>query len=300
MKLADTVREVFLGEIRIIPHFSEACNQPPHSEPDCLLMLPFSRLTMVKTRRRSYGPPPAPPGAKKKRKTNRALVGIDSLQSIVKVMTENDWLDAKNLGILEQTCKSARTTICTDEVWEALCLRTWPNSKHLNVQFLSKAGGHRAWYILRRPTGANAQPCEPIPPPRRHARDILFWVDIKAGDSPIISSLHSGDRHLKLDVEGSVINGNGRVLFRNIPNVGGAKYVLGETNEILSATSYRSEAFTVEVQMSINEQTCNRICQVMQPDAMEFFSPSRLFPTPMRGAMIMFLLKSNIIRGSLV
>ena len=80
---------------------------------------------MVKTRRRSYGPP-APPAAKKKRKADKALVDIDTLQPIVKILTENDWLDAKNLGILEQTCKSARSAICSEEVWEALCLRTWP------------------------------------------------------------------------------------------------------------------------------------------------------------------------------
>ena len=190
-------------------------------------------------------------------------------------MTENDCIGAKELCVLEQTCKNALSTICTEEVWEALCLRTWPNSKHLNVQFLSKAGGHRAWYMLRRPTGAITQPREPLPPPRRNARDIFFWVDIKAGDSPIISTLHSGERHLKLDVEGSAMNQNGRSLFRSNPNVGGAEYVLGETGEILSASSYRSEAFTVEVQMSIHEQTCHRICPVMYPDAAEFFFNKR-------------------------
>ena len=212
---------------------------------------------MVKTRRRSYGPPS---GAKKKRKTNKALPDNDSLQSIVKIMTENDWLEAKNLGVLELTCKSARTTICTDEVWEALCLRRWPNTKKLKCHLLQMTGGHRGWYQLR--ATAVAQPREALPPPKHKAEDFYFFIDVKAGGRTVMSKVHSGQKNLGLDQDDSITVRDGCTVHRNALGAGGCQYVLGETKEILGASSFISEAFTIDVQLLINDKS-PRVCQIM-------------------------------------
>ena len=215
---------------------------------------------MVKTRRRSYGPP-APPAAKKKRKADNSLVGIDTLRPIVKILTENDWLDAKNLGILEQTCKNARTTVCTDEVWEALCLRKWPNTKHLKRRLLERTGGYRRWYQLR--ATAATQPREPLPQPKLKPRVFFFLIDVKAGGRTVMSTVHSGQKHLKLDQDDSFAVKNGCVIHRNALGVSGCQYVLGETESILGASAFISEAFTIDVQLLISDES-SRVCQIMK------------------------------------
>ena len=218
---------------------------------------------MVGTRRRSYGPQ-APSGAnKKKHKTNKALPDNDSLQSIVKIMTENDCIGARELGVLEQTCKTARTTICTEEVWEALCLRRWPNTRRLKSCLLEKTGGYRGWYQLR--ATAVAQPPQPLPlpPPKHKAEDFFFLIDIKAGGRTVMSKVHSGQVNLGLDQDDSITVRDGCALHRNALGAGGCQYVLGETKEILEASSFISEAFTIDVQLFINDESSPRVCQIM-------------------------------------
>lgn len=85
-----------------------------------------------------------------------------------------------------------------------------------------------------------------------------------------MSTTKSGGNHLQLSNEGSFMNRDGCVLMKKVGSVGGVEYVLGVTDDILGANSFRSETFTVEVQMVVTKQGSNRICPIMQPDKTSF------------------------------
>lgn len=212
---------------------------------------------MVKTRRRSYGPPAAP-AAKKKRKPSKALPSIDSLHSIVKIMTENDCIGAKELGVLEQTCKTARTTICSGEVWEALCLRRWPNTKHFNRNFLRRLGGYRRIYMRRTSEESlrgRSGPEEPLPPSKLDPEELYFLIDIRANGKPVFSTSISGAQ-AGIDREDSQIARLGGVILSNIETVENVEYVLGTMSDLESSDEFVSDEFTVEVQMITPSRTC--------------------------------------------
>ena len=171
-------------------------------------------------------------------------------------MTENDWLEAKNLGVLELTCKSARTTICTDEVWEALCLRRWPNTKRFKRNFMGRLGGHRGLYRRRTSKQSlpeQSPPEEQLPPPTLKAKDLRFLIDIRANGKSIISTAVAGD-HIGIDKEDSTVALKGGSNFK-AKTIGSVEYVLGTTNEIQIANEFFSNDYVVEVQMITPSRT---------------------------------------------
>jgi hypothetical protein len=184
------------------------------------------------------------------------------MQEIVKVATQSGWIGARELLNLEQTCKKARAAVSTEEVWEALCLRKWPNT-NVKRAFIQRRGGYRTWYKLRAskpPQRDSSYAEEPLPPPSLRAEDFDFLVDIKVGDDTVISTIDSGN--------------NLPILFRYgeaeiLVSFGSAdvKYELGDTNEILSTDDFTSKDLTVEVQMVTDSHTC----KIMMPTDRYFF-----------------------------
>ena len=232
-----TVREVFLGEIRI-PHFLKPATSP----------LILNKLAC---------------------KPDKALPGIDSLQPIVKILTENDCIGVKELGVLEQTCKTARITICSEEVWEALCLRRWPNTIHFNRKTMGRLGGYRGLYkrrISKPPLREKSPPEEQLPPPTLKKKDLVFFVDIWANGKPVISTALPGD-HIGIGKEDSTIERKGGVGLIDQKTVGNIEYELGTMNEIQNADEFVSDQFTVEVQMV----TPSRTCAVVTPNVHFWF-----------------------------
>ena len=221
---------------------------------------------MVGTRRRSDGPP----AAKKRRKAAKSSVGIDPIEDIIKVVAESGWIGAKDLLNLEQTCKRARTAVGTEEVWEALCLRTWPNTK-VKRAFIQRRGGHRTWYKLRTvkpPRRESSHAEEPLPAPSLSAKDIHFLVDIKVGDETIIST-HFHGNELDIGNKNSVFCQKGHGVWRNPRCVTGEpfEYDLGDTNVILNTDDFKSKVLTVEMQMVTDSHSC----KIMMPTNQYYF-----------------------------
>ena len=224
---------------------------------------------MVGTRRRSYGPP----AAKKRRKAAKTpLVGIDPIEDIVKVVAESGWINARDLLNLEQTCKAARSAVSTEEVWEALCLRSWPSIDGLCREFIQSRGGYRTWYKLRAsrpPQRDSSYAEEPLPSPSLRATDIEFLVDIKVGDDTIISSIDNGD-DMGICVENSILSRLGRVAKERLARGTTGEpfqYDLGDTKVILNTDDFESKVLTAEVQMVTDTHTC----KIMMPNNRFYF-----------------------------
>ena len=214
--------------------------------------------------------------------------GIDSMQEIVKVSTECGWIGAVELLNLELTCKKARTAVSTEEVWEELCLRTWPNTDLLS-SFIETKRGYRAWYKLRTAKPTSSVHVEPLPPPSLRPEGLFFLIDIKVGDDIIISTAKSGDS-LGFGIEDSMVSRHGHIALL-ISSFGttckGVQYELGDTNEILSTDDFTSKVLTVELQMVTDTHTC----KVMMENDRYFFE--RLAVEESHG-------KRNEIRPSIV
>ena len=179
------------------------------------------------------------------------------MRGAVKVLAENGWIGARELGTLERTSKNASAAVCNQDVWEALCLRVWPNTEKLTEE-IDKMGGYRAWYRLRTTTTRavvrKRGKDEPLPPSTIKASDLSFLFEIKMAGKAIISRRISG-KQLGIGQKESYLEKGGGMI-RSGKSFESFGWVLGETKQILDADNFRTEPFTVEVQMLTPERLC--------------------------------------------
>lgn len=102
--------------------------------------------------------------------------------------------------------------------------------------------------------GAQAGKDEPLPPSTIKASDLSFLFEIKMAGKAIISRRISG-KQLGIGQKESYLEKGGGMI-RSGKSFESFGWVLGETKQILDADNFRTEPFTVEVQMLTPERLC--------------------------------------------
>lgn len=125
---------------------------------------------------------------------------VDSFPEVLRVLVENGWIGARELGLVGLTSQTARAWTLEDELWSFLCRRRWPNTAHVP---LVERRGHRWLYRMRSrgfPQRAVAYygVAGSMEPPSLTCHGLALLVDIQFEGRSIMSRSLTGEALIPL------------------------------------------------------------------------------------------------------